>query len=758
MAAGAILLLLFAVLGAGSAEDFYGDSISFIHPHKDPNGYLKVAFHHRQNGRDHCDHPSTYTCTGCTGLVNGGVVQTDQDTSGQQRWCQSEGRTVANVSMNASYISLSNTGCCWATNNDTKTNWTSHAHLDLRTRSDTEGLNNCPVTTTVSSLRKPQNCFSELHLLAYDSDEDHVKCHLAEHAAVHANITLNETTCTLHKTGEVGVGVYVFEVMLEDFPTKNVNLSYANGTSTYRDAHNGSSPHLCSVEVQFLLEIVPSLPDCELGHVLPKFLYPTPKHGAVLHATVGHKFLLHAQAQAHHATITDFQVSGPHNMTKEFSDDLHGKAKVMLSWTPQHAHAHGVTPVCFTAETNESQSEMRCVAVVVSEPTPFSGKTSVTCTADMMTVAIERSALPDVDVRYLSLMDPSCLVTYNDTHIMASMQFSTCGTMVEDEEHNIYFKNQIQTLRNPDQVVLRRQTVKVGFSCQFPKSASISSNYNVQKSNYVFSDAELDSFSYSFDVYTNANFTDKVQPSAYPVQVTFQQSIFMAIKAQSQLANVTFFVESCKATPDDNPDNALFYDLVKDGCLNDASLKVRAVDVMTYHLEVSTFSFGGSNDQVYFTCSVLMCDINNPFSRCAMGCQNEAFRRRRRSVALQSSMRSLTQGPFQFVSEALPGAFAQRRPDGVKMAADAQETQDGRGLEVPEREDITLMTKGDVAVPVSWPSGGRMKAMLSSTTSTGIFASACSMSVVALAVVLVYYARKSKAEDQKPLLRSEWEN
>ncbi|XP_054627119.1 uncharacterized protein LOC129178684 [Dunckerocampus dactyliophorus] len=755
MAAGAILLLLFAVLGFGSAEDFYGDSISFVHLHKDPGGYLKVAFHHRQNGRDRCDYPSSYTCMGCTGLVNSSVMQTDQDTSGQHRWCQSEGHTMANVSMNASYISLSNTGCCWATNNDTKTNWTSHAHLDLRTRSDTEGLNNCPVTTTVSSLRVPQNCFPELHLLAYDPDEDHVKCHFAENAAVHANITLNETTCTLHKTGEVGIGVYVFEVMLEDFPTKNINLSYANGTSTYWEAYNGSASHLCSLKLQFLLEILPPLPDCELGHVLPKFLYPTPKHGAVLHATVGYKFMLHAKAQAHHATITDFQVSGPYNMTKEFSDGQHGKAELKLSWTPQHSDAERVAPVCFTAETNESQSEMRCVAVVVSEPTPFHGKTAVTCMANMMMVAIERSALPDVDVHYLSLMDPSCSVTYNDTHIMGSMQFSNCGTMVEDEEHYIYFKNQIQTLRNPEQIVIRRKTVKIGFSCQFPKSASISSNYNVQKSDYIFSDSEVDSFSYSFDVYTNSNFTDKVQPSAYPVQVTFQQTIFMGIKAESQLANVTFFVESCKATPDDNPGNALFYDLVKDGCVRDSSLKVQVVDALTYHLEVSTFSFGGGNDQVYITCTVLMCDINNPFSRCAMGCLNEAFRRRRRSVGLQSSIQSLTQGPFQFVSEALPSAFVNHKPDVMKEA-DVKEAKADNAVKIAEREDSTLMKKSDMLVPVSWETRGHvgMKEMLSSNTSTGIFAGACSLSVVALAVVVAHYTRKSKANDQKPLLRS----
>ncbi|XP_061924508.1 uncharacterized protein LOC133664695 [Entelurus aequoreus] len=754
MAASAILLLLFALLGFGSAEDFYGDSVSFVHPHKDPDGYFKVAFHHRQNGRNHCDYPSSYTCMECTSFDNSSVMQTDQDNSGQDRWCQSEGHTMAKVSLDASYISLSNAGCCWASNNDAKTNWTGHAHLDLSTRSDTKDFNNCPVTTTVSSLRVPQNCFSEIHLLAYDPDGDNVKCRLVADVAVHANITLNTSTCTLDKTGEVSAGVYVFELMLDDFPTKNLNLSYANGTSTYWESSNENSPPLCSLKLQFLLEILSPLPVCKLGHVLPKYLYPTPKHGDVLHATVGHKFMLHAEAQAHHATITDFQVSVPYDMTKEFSDDQHGKAGLKLTWTPQHSDVDRVAPVCFTAETNESQSEMRCVAVVVSEPTPFHGKTDVTCMADKMMVAIERSTLPDVDVNYISLMDPSCLVTHNDTHIMGSMMFGNCGTTFEESDNYIFFKNQIQTLRKPDQVVIRRKSVKISFSCQFPKTASISSSYNVQKSNYVFSDSELDSFSYSFDVYTDGNFTAKVQPNAYPVEVEFLQKIFLGIKADSELANVSFFVESCKATPDDNPDNAIFYDLIKEGCLKDESLKVQAVDSMTFHMEVEAFRFDGSNDQVYITCTVLICDTNNPFSRCAMGCHNEAFRRRRRSVGVQSSIQSLMQGPFQFVYEALPIATVNHE-DVMMKVADAEEMKAAERVKIAEIENNPLMKKSDMLLPVSSETQGHMaiKEMLSSNISTGLFAAACSLSVVVLAAVVAYYNRKSKEDDQKPLLR-----
>lgn len=93
----------------------------------------------------------------------------------------------------------------------------------------------------------------------------------------------------------------------------------------------------------------------------------------------------------------------------------------------------------------------------------------------------------------------------------------------------------------------------------------ISSNYNLQDSDYIFTESSFGSFGYTFDIFLDQNFTSKVAPSAYPVQVTLLQPIYMGIQAQSELPNVILFVESCKATPDDNPDNPLNYYLINNG-------------------------------------------------------------------------------------------------------------------------------------------------------------------------------------------------
>ncbi|XP_035507868.1 uncharacterized protein LOC118320851 [Morone saxatilis] len=748
MEAGAVLLL-FALCGFASTQSFYGDSISFKTPHKKADGTFTVTFNHRQNGRDSCVNQSSYTCDGgvCTGFSTPSVLQTDQDSLGQKLWCQSEGQTTATISTNKTTLSLRASGCCWVSNVEGKTNWTSHAELDLGTRSDSHALNSCPVTTTVSSLRVPQNCFSRVQLLAHDPDADKVKCRFTEDATVPTNFTLNETTCTLTSTGEVPIGVHVFELMLEDFSTKNLTLTYADGTSATRTASDGAAP-LCKVKLQFSMEVLSAISNCAPGDVQPMFLSKTPSHGDILYATAGQKFQLTAEAQAHHSSIYDFQVSGPRNMTKVFSDGQNGKAEVTLSWTPDQSDLYRYIPVCFTAETNATQSEMRCVVVMVIQASIIQGKANVKCSPNKMEVAIDKSSMPDIDENFLKLRDPSCSFTSNETHIMASMSFSTCGTKAEDKGDFLVFKNEINSFELASEIIVRRKTVKIDFSCQFPKTISISSYYNLHKSDYIFTESSFGSFGYTFEIFRDGNFTNKVEASAYPVEVKLLEKVYMGIQAESELPNVTLFVESCKATPDDNPDNTLYYDLIKNGCLQDETVKVYPSNQTVFNFEVQAFKFTGNYDQVYITCSVILCEPGSSFSRCAQGCLKDASRRRRkRELTKETDSHYIIQGPLRFVGQGVPSAAVDDSVNNVVMEKIEK-------IETPVTTAIPPPASSDTK---SSGGGGVIREILNTNTSTLIFASAFIVSLMVMAVMVAYFTRKRKAEDRK-LLISDWEN
>lgn len=87
-------------------------------------------------------------------------------------------------------------------------------------------------------------------------------------------------------------------------------------------------------------------------------------------------------------------------MTKKIQDEGFGVTRLFLGWIPQERHLRQNIPICFTAETNEryvegtftvivvvvvlwsllfsfvlhfSQSEMRCVVVVVAKALALTG-------------------------------------------------------------------------------------------------------------------------------------------------------------------------------------------------------------------------------------------------------------------------------------------------------------------------------------------------------------------------------------------------
>lgn len=107
--------------------------------------------------------------------------------------------------------------------------------------------------------------------------------------------------------------------------------------------------------------------------------------------------------------------------------------------------------------------------------------------------------------------------------------------------------------------------VNIEFSCRFPKLLSVSSSFKMHDSDYIFTESNFGTFGYSFDIYPDSSFTAKMKAGTYPLSVKLLQTLYMGIQAQSELPDVKLFVESCKGTPDENSDNPIYYDLIKDG-------------------------------------------------------------------------------------------------------------------------------------------------------------------------------------------------
>lgn len=59
------------------------------------------------------------------------------------------------------------------------------------------------------------------------------------------------------------------------------------------------------------------------------------------------------------------------------------------------------------------------------------GSAAVHCSPNKIVVALEKASMPDIDMNYLKLIDESCTLTSNSTHIIGTMSFTTCGTQIE---------------------------------------------------------------------------------------------------------------------------------------------------------------------------------------------------------------------------------------------------------------------------------------------------------------------------------------
>ncbi|XP_065139838.2 uncharacterized protein [Paramisgurnus dabryanus] len=711
----AVLLLFCLALAVDPAIGFYGGSMTFTPGNRYPDSSVEVHFYYRESSRGPCVSYPHWICNNvqCGNIIYTEPEVTDQDHSDQSQWCQSEVHMTTNISSNAPLV-LSNSGCCWTDNIQAVGRWTLRTDVDVGRRSDTQSPNRSPVSAAVPNIRVPQNCFQSLQLLAHDPDGDVVRCKFSDancsSCHEHTNINLDKDSCTLHRSGSLNPGLHVFELILEDYPVSDITVTNADGVSSVRDAFNltlNSDPTaLSQVPLQFGVEILAPVQSCVPDVNKPGFLTPTPLNGDVHHAAVGHMHEILLRAQSSDSSILDFQVSGPFNMSKTLRDESDGVAVATLSWTPQKSDLYRHVPVCFTAETLHSQSEMRCIVVVVARSMVLSGKAEVICKGDSISIVINKASMEGIDQNWLQLRDPTCSLTSNETHILGSMSLNTCGTTVEDSGDYMVFKNEINSFETPNAVITRRNQVKIGFSCQYPKLASVSSHYINHKSDYIFTESSFGTFGYSFEVFTDSSFSSRVDPNLYPVKVKLMDMLYMGIEAHSALPKVRLFIESCRATPEDNPYSAVYYDIIKDGCVLDETVKVYPSASMKYDFEIQAFKFTGDFDEVYISCSVILCAEGSPNSRCAQGCLRQTSRRRRRDSSQETARHYIIQGPLRVSRET-------RQHDAAN-------------------------------------NGGSQHVSIS----TGVFAGLFIVSVIVLAGMLVHKIRKTRPLDRMHLLSS----
>ncbi|XP_077942142.1 uncharacterized protein LOC120809139 isoform X2 [Gasterosteus aculeatus] len=417
-----------------------------------------------------------------------------------------------------------------------------------------------------------------------------------------------------------------------------------------------TTPPLSKLPLQFSFLVDPPVPSCAEGFYLPRFVEPTPENGARIQAEVNREVEIRVKAVAAYSKIHDIIISGPVNITTQRNTD----GEFVIRWTPIQDDLGDFFSICFAVESvagaDVYQTEMRCVVVEVKAKHVES---NVICTETTMTIELEKASLPGHHADHLRLNDATntaCRLKSNTTHIFAVIPLNDCGTDIEEDDINLRFKNAITTFDNVADVITRKHLLEVDFYCQYPKRGNVMQVFMAHRPKVEVWDKGFGTFTYQFEFYPNDQYLTAIDPSTYPLVYVLGSRIFMQIEATSSINNTVLFVESCRVTPYDNQNYQQTYSIIENGCNVDQTVEIHSTSHQRqFQFSMEAFKFIGSHDQVYISCTVLMCEAGSPNTRCSQGCVNStmqsgwpaAHHQRKRELIAQGQRHFVSQGPLR---------------------------------------------------------------------------------------------------------------
>ncbi|XP_077049958.1 uncharacterized protein LOC143696931 isoform X2 [Siphateles boraxobius] len=414
-------------------------------------------------------------------------------------------------------------------------------------------------------------------------------------------------------------------------------------------SHQRSYEPFSKIPLQFSVLVDSPAPSCTEGHYIPHFVSPTPRNGEEIQATPLRELEIRVKATAAYSTVSDVIISGPLNITKHALSN----GEYAIRWTPMRSDLGDHFPVCFIAESTSGssvyQSEMRCVIVTVGHQTVDA---NVICTGTNIVIEIEQLHSVGLHKDYLRLNDPACTLDSNGTHVLANFSLNACGTMIEEDDQYIIFKNEIFSTDDPNSIITRKHEVEIEFSCRFEKKNNISMEFTARRHTTTITERGFGTLTYRFGLFQTANYYQEIDVMSYPAEYDLGEMIYMEIESQSSINNTELFVESCVATPYNDPNSQASYTIIQNGCIMDETVEFYTSHQPMVRFGLQAFQFIGMHDQVFISCSVILCEANNPNTRCSQGCTNSTIappshHHRKREAPIQTGSHFVSQGPLR---------------------------------------------------------------------------------------------------------------
>ena len=117
---------------------------------------------------------------------------------------------------------------------------------------------------------------------------------------------------------------------------------------------------------------------------------------------------------------------------------------------------------------------------------------------------------------------------------------------------------------SPGEDITRDRTIEIPVECRMQKDGLASISFHPDTSKIVYSEEGYGQFSFNLQLYQDSSFTNPYPSEAYPIDVKLRDVLHFEADVSAE-QGLELFVESCVATPTNDPYSSPRYGFLEDG-------------------------------------------------------------------------------------------------------------------------------------------------------------------------------------------------
>ncbi|XP_022103149.1 uncharacterized protein LOC110985951 [Acanthaster planci] len=274
-----------------------------------------------------------------------------------------------------------------------------------------------------------------------------------------------------------------------------------------------------------------------------------------------------------------------------------------------------------------SPAELEKKPVVSSQPTG-----NADCRENFMQTFVSKRLVGGIDPTSMYLNDKSCTGReYNKTHYVIGTSYDACQTVPEviGNGRKMAFRNVVYIPPQPytpGSEITRDHFIEIHLTCRVPTDRISYLSFDPNVTTIVYYEEGYGNFNFSLRMYEDESFARAYRPREFPVGVQLDQPMHFEGRVTCD-GNCDLMIDNCWATPTSNPFDVTRFPFITKGCpVDDTVVLLDSPSSKRERFAINSFAFLGDNihGTVYVHCDMRICDVNDPNSRCTMGCDSDS--------------------------------------------------------------------------------------------------------------------------------------